>query len=143
MITRITSVKIKNAHEDNMSSIFLTRSNMDLTIKYMSPDEIKLWLKKNRKTYAWFAKQLFVSRATVNGWLSTNKTITPQRMAQIETFVEGFDKLNKQTPHDVIVLKMDAINYDLVNKAASLDNKLVREWALNAVIKEAKRTLGL
>ena len=72
---------------------------------------VKLWLKANRKDYAWLAQQCYVSETTVRNWMA-KKPIPKAKAYIIRELVSKNPVVMPETPIDVslqthVTIKLD------------------------------------
>lgn len=72
---------------------------------------VKLWLKANRKDYAWLAQQCYVSETTVRNWMA-KKPIPKAKAHIIRELVSKNPVVMPETPIDVslqthVTIKLD------------------------------------
>lgn len=63
-------------------------------------EKIKRWIKDNRLNRKWLAEKTGSSKATVDGWLSNNRTIPPAKLDLIEQLMRDEEEINLPLPDD-------------------------------------------
>lgn len=120
----------------------------------MDSQSIKFWLKNRRLTREWLAERVFVSKNTVNGWLSSGKPISRQREHQIQNVMNEYDGIHSMEiqlrdggdagmSKDRVTLDINPETFDLWNRASKESGQLVKEWAIRSLTLLARQQLGL
>lgn len=115
----------------------------------MRKQEVKDWLKAIGKDRFWLAEKTGVQKCSVDTWLSTSRPIsrTAARlisalMVQYQTKTVTMDAqaavLESDSRESTLSLTVPAEVFDTWNEAAMRDGKLLREWAVDALIEAAE-----
>lgn len=97
------SAQTRNKHE--LDSAQKSAYNM----RTMNAEEIKTWMKKNGISREELGKKVFVTKRTVDGWLSAGKPIPAAKMELIERIVEDSENIQFDLPENIeLLLKQKA-----------------------------------
>lgn len=107
-------------------------------------EEIKAWLKMIKKDRHWLAENTYVSKATVDGWLSNRGQIPDAKLYIIKELMKK--TLSPSSSHGenrnnwkAYSILLSVGDYALIEEAAKLDGLSVEEWSERELIKDAIR----
>ncbi len=112
-------------------------------------DEIKSWLKQSGRDREWLAQQLFVTKRTVDNWLSSPKVIPGNKLALIGRLMEDDaaaetmrQKLHHPANH-LFSLEVDRDTFTLFNRASAQARQTIEEWAIDELTAAATESLSI
>lgn len=97
----------------------------------IDPDDIKNWLAEQHKDRYWLAEELGKSKTTVDGWLSTGRTIPPDALKALERLMHPGRPITPSLPITV--------HTALMRKAATVGIGY-EKFVETVLIREANRT---
>jgi len=117
----------------------------------ISRDQIKQWLKASGRSRAWLAAEMGRTTKTVNNWLSATQAVPAsaqnhirQLMAadiQAATHPAG-SPVPSAPPSQHLVLQVDLHTFERWSRAALTKQKIVTDYAVDAIEHAAARDLG-
>lgn len=105
----------------------------------MDKDGIRLWLKAIGQDRHWLAAKLGVTKRGVDSWLSSSRPIPKSAERIIPQLMELYAEGNGKVDDSIsLVLSVDSGTFDRWNAAATKEGKLIRQWAVDVLDREAE-----
>lgn len=105
----------------------------------MNKQEIKSWLKAIGKDRFWLAEQLLCKKRTIDAWLSSSADI-PSKVPRVISRLMSQYPATANTPatppsaaENAVVLTVNDSTFDLWNRAATAEKKLLRQWCVDVI----------
>lgn len=100
--------------------------------------DVKQWLKAIGKNREWLANQCGVKKRTIDSWFSWG-TITAQTKKHLQLLMTQYPA-TATTPttspgaaENAVVLTVNDSTFDLWNRAATAEKKLLRQWCMDVI----------
>ncbi|MFR8407784.1 hypothetical protein [Akkermansia sp.] len=100
--------------------------------------ELKIWLKDIGKNREWLGEKCGVKKRTVDSWFSWG-TITEQTERHLRLLMAQYPATanTPATPpsaaENAVVLTVNDSTFDLWNRAATAEKKLLRQWCVDVI----------
>lgn len=105
----------------------------------MEKEDVKAWLKAIGKNREWLGLQCGVGKRIVDSWLSTSRRI-PGPAGRIISRLMAQYPATATTPttspgaaENAVVLTVNDSTFDLWNRAATAEKKLLRQWCMDVI----------
>lgn len=99
-------------------------------------DQIKTWLKQTGRTRDWLAEQCYVSKKTVDNWLSSPKIIPDDKQALIRRLIADDEALEQRQAqqrlpqNQIFCLEVSLAQHRRYAQAALKRGKTVEAWSI-------------
>lgn len=109
IIAHIVNIIMRNSAQTRNKHELDSAQKSAYNMRTMNAEEIKTWMKKNGISREELGKKVFVTKRTVDGWLSAGKPIPAAKMELIERIVEDSENIQFDLPENIeLLLKQKA-----------------------------------